>query len=91
MLARLTIALAAALVSLSTGAGAVLTNCAVCTPTLFYKGLTRALTVQSAGENVVDCHYASPDGISPTCSYRETDGHLTSTNTYVDSEMSEEL
>jgi hypothetical protein len=57
MLTRLTIALAVALVSLSTGAEAVLTNCAVCPSTLFYQGLTRALTTQSAGENVVDCQY----------------------------------
>ncbi|KAJ6545193.1 hypothetical protein B0H19DRAFT_1167118 [Mycena capillaripes] len=84
MLARLTIALAAALVSLSTGAAAVLTNCAVCPPTLFYQGLTRTLTVPTAGgENVVDCRYVSPEdpNFAATCSYREADGHLTSTNT----------
>ncbi|KAJ7226408.1 hypothetical protein C8J57DRAFT_1585723 [Mycena rebaudengoi] len=65
MLSRLTIALAAALVSLSTGAEAVLTNCAVCPPTLLYQGFTRTLTVPTAA----------------TCSYREADGHVTSTNT----------
>ncbi|KAJ7224897.1 hypothetical protein C8J57DRAFT_1253140 [Mycena rebaudengoi] len=62
MLSRLTIALAAALVSLSTGAEVVLTNCAVCPPTLFYQGLTCTLTVPMAA----------------TCSYREADGHLMS-------------
>ncbi|KAJ6568993.1 hypothetical protein B0H19DRAFT_1256678 [Mycena capillaripes] len=74
MLTRLSIALAVALVSLSIGAEAVITNCAVCAPTLFYKGLTRAPVTQVAGENVVDCHYSSPDDLSfsPTCSYRES-------------------
>ncbi|KAJ7983190.1 hypothetical protein DFH06DRAFT_1172621 [Mycena polygramma] len=83
MLARLTVALAVALVTLSTGVEATLVNCAACSSTFFYKGLTRALTTVSAGENVLDCHYASPDDatFSPTCSYREADGHLTSTNT----------
>ncbi|KAJ7264572.1 hypothetical protein C8J57DRAFT_1718486 [Mycena rebaudengoi] len=84
MLSRLTIALAVALVSLSTGAEAVLTNCAVCPPSLFYQGLTRTLILPSpGGENVVDCRYMStqdPNFVA-TCSYREADGHLTSTNT----------
>ncbi|KAJ7247499.1 hypothetical protein C8J57DRAFT_1240833 [Mycena rebaudengoi] len=35
--------------------GAVLTNCAVCPPTLFYHGLTWTLLAPSGGENVVDC------------------------------------
>ncbi|KAJ7132601.1 hypothetical protein C8R44DRAFT_871529 [Mycena epipterygia] len=83
MLAHLTIALAAALVSLSTGAGAVLTNCAVCPPSLFYQGLTRTLVTPVGGENVVDCRYVSSQdpNFAATCEYREQDGHLTSTNT----------
>ncbi|KAJ7465724.1 hypothetical protein FB451DRAFT_1561437 [Mycena latifolia] len=83
MLVSFTTALAVALVSLSTGTGAVLTNCAVCSPTLFYQGITWTLLVSPGGENAVDCHYFSPlePNSQPTCSYREIDGHLSATNT----------
>ncbi|KAJ7761791.1 hypothetical protein B0H16DRAFT_1455989 [Mycena metata] len=83
MLASFAVAVAVALVSFSTGTGAVLTNCAVCPPSLFYQGITWTLLASPGGENVVDCHYSSPldPNSRPTCSYREADGHLQSTNT----------
>ncbi|KAJ6572874.1 hypothetical protein DFH09DRAFT_402493 [Mycena vulgaris] len=72
MLASFTVALAVTLVSFSTGTGAVLTNCAVCPPTLFYQGITWTLLASPGGENIVDCHYSSPldPNSRPTCSYR---------------------
>ncbi|KAJ6579677.1 hypothetical protein DFH09DRAFT_1147240 [Mycena vulgaris] len=65
------LAIALTVVSFSGGAAAV--SCGVCSPTIFYSGLTRNLTLtREEGSNTVQCNYDTPpiSGFSPGCLYR---------------------
>ncbi|KAJ7499922.1 hypothetical protein FB451DRAFT_1206976, partial [Mycena latifolia] len=82
MLSRITTTLALILVSFSASATAV--SCGVCSPTIFFIGVTLSLTVatQDSG-NAVQCNYDNPpiSGFNPNCVYRNVDGILTLSNT----------
>ncbi|KAJ7099848.1 hypothetical protein C8R43DRAFT_1114755 [Mycena crocata] len=85
MFSRLsTTALALALTTVSFSNSATAVNCGVCGPTIFFRSLTRTLTLmREEGSNTVQCNYDTPaiSGFSPACLYRNVDGVLIFTNT----------
>ncbi|KAJ7166102.1 hypothetical protein C8R46DRAFT_1097082, partial [Mycena filopes] len=82
MLSRLAAVVALTVIAFSSNAAAV--TCGVCSPSIFFKGLTRTLTLQwEEGSNTVQCNYDTPpiSGMSPACLYRNVDGAVIFTNT----------